>query len=78
VAGRAEANDTAIGYLPHPQDLNTSGLEISTEALADLLSVKQDAWKKEVADVRAYLGEYGSRTPRALFEELDGVEKRLN
>ncbi len=41
-------------------------------------SVKPDAWKKEVADIRSYLGEYGSRTPKALYEELDGVEKRLS
>ena len=26
--------------------------------------MKQDAWRKEVADIRTYLGEYGSRTPQ--------------
>jgi phosphoenolpyruvate carboxykinase (GTP) len=78
VAGKAGAQDTAIGYLPRPQDLNTSGLDIAPGALEEILSVKPEQWKKEVAEVRAYLGEYGSRTPKALYEELDGVEKRLN
>ena len=49
-----------------------------TRPVAFLLSVKPDAWKKEVADIRSYLGEYGARAPKALFDELDEVEKRLN
>jgi phosphoenolpyruvate carboxykinase (GTP) len=77
VAGKADAQDTPIGFLPRPQDLNTNGLDIAPDALAEILSVKPDAWKKEVADIRSYLGEYGGRTPKALYEELDGVEKRL-
>jgi len=48
------------------------------ETLTEILSVKADAWKKEVADIRRYLGEFGDRAPQALFEELDGVEQRLN
>ena len=47
------------------------------EVLQELLSVKPDAWRKELKDIRAYLEEYGARTPRALYAELDGVEKRL-
>ncbi len=78
VAGKANAQETAIGYLPRPQDLNTNGLDIKAETLVEILSVKPDAWRKEVADIRSYLGEYGDRTPAALYDELDGVEQRLN
>jgi phosphoenolpyruvate carboxykinase (GTP) len=76
-AGRAEASDTAIGYLPRPQDLNVKGLGINPDVLQELLSVKPDAWRKELKDIRTYLEEYGARTPKALYAELDGVEKRL-
>ncbi|MEO6078604.1 MAG: phosphoenolpyruvate carboxykinase (GTP) [Steroidobacteraceae bacterium] len=75
--GRAQATETAIGYLPRPQDLNTAGLDITPAVLEELLSVKQDAWRGEVADIRAYLGEYGSRTPKAMYTELDEVAQRL-
>ncbi|HMA12948.1 MAG TPA: phosphoenolpyruvate carboxykinase (GTP) [Steroidobacteraceae bacterium] len=75
--GRAEAQETAIGYLPRPEDLNVSGLDIRPEVLEELLSVKQDAWRREVADIRTYLGEFGSRTPKPMYAELDVVEKRL-
>ncbi len=77
VAGKVEARDTAIGYLPHLEDLDTDGVDIHADTLHEILSVKPEVWKKEVADIRAYLGEYGSRTPKALYDELDGVEKRL-
>ena len=46
----AGANETAIGNLPRAADLNTAGLDISPAVLDELLSVKQDAWRKEVAD----------------------------
>jgi phosphoenolpyruvate carboxykinase (GTP) len=77
VAGRAGAQETAIGNLPRPDDLNVAGLDLAPDVLAELLSVKQDAWRKEVADIRAYLGEFGTRTPEAMYAELDGVDRRL-
>jgi phosphoenolpyruvate carboxykinase (GTP) len=78
VAGRAGAKETAIGNLPRPQDLNLAGLDIKPDVVEELLSVKQDAWRKEAADIRTYLGEFGARTPKAMYAELDGVEQRLS
>jgi len=76
-AGRAGAKESAIGNLPRPQDLDLSGLDIAPAVVEELLSVKQDAWRKEVADIRGYLGEFGSRTPGTLYNELEEVEERL-
>jgi phosphoenolpyruvate carboxykinase (GTP) len=76
-AGRAAANDTAIGFLPRPEDLNLHGLAIKPDVLPELLSVKPEAWRKELKDIRMYLEEFGQRTPKALYAELDEVEKRL-
>jgi phosphoenolpyruvate carboxykinase (GTP) len=77
-AGRAQAQDTAIGYLPRPQDLNLDGLTISAEVLQELLAVKTQAWRKELGDIRQYLAEFGSRTPGTLYSELEEVEERLD
>jgi phosphoenolpyruvate carboxykinase (GTP) len=78
IAGRAGARETAIGYLPQPQDINTKGLDIDPATLAELTSIKPEAWKQEIADVRSYLMEFGSRTPAALLAEVDAVEKKLS
>ena len=77
VAGRAGAKETAIGNLPRPEDLNLKGLEIQPAVVEELLSVKPEAWKKEVAEIRGYLAEFGSRTPGAMYSELEEVEQRL-
>jgi len=76
-AGRVEATQTPIGLLPRAGDLNTLGLDISFEALDELTAVPKDAWRREVAELREYLGEYGARLPAQLIRELDEVEHRL-
>jgi len=76
-AGKVQANETAIGNLPRPQDLNTRGLDISSSDLQALLSVEPELWKKEVADIRAYLATYGKRLPAELVKQLDVVEAKL-
>jgi phosphoenolpyruvate carboxykinase (GTP) len=76
-AGNAGATEAPIGRLPRPEDLDTKGLDISADALRALLSVDPVLWKKEAADMRAYLEKYGSRVPVEMHEELKGLEARL-
>jgi phosphoenolpyruvate carboxykinase (GTP) len=76
-AGQAGAVDAAIGHLPRSEDLNTAGLSLSDEARAALCSVDASVWRKEIAEVREYLGRYGSRLPPALLAELQATEQRL-
>jgi phosphoenolpyruvate carboxykinase (GTP) len=75
--GRAGAQESAIGNLPRAEDLNVQGLDISREELDALLTVDPTLWRKEVADIREYLGKYGSRLPNAMLEELKRTEERL-
>jgi phosphoenolpyruvate carboxykinase (GTP) len=76
-AGRGGATETAIGNLPRPQDLNTQGLALAPQALQQLLSVDPALWRKELAEIRAYLGKFGARVPAALLEALRSTEQRL-
>ncbi|MEM9403983.1 MAG: phosphoenolpyruvate carboxykinase (GTP) [Pseudomonadota bacterium] len=68
-AGRAEAQDTPIGYLPLPDDIDVEGLDISSATLRSLLTVDADQWLDEVDAVSTYLESYGERLPAALVEE---------
>ncbi|TLY58070.1 MAG: phosphoenolpyruvate carboxykinase (GTP), partial [Gammaproteobacteria bacterium] len=76
-AGSAGAAESAIGRLPRPQDLNTTGLNVSEDSLRALLTVDPAMWRKEAADVRAYLQQFGSRLPAALLQELKATEQGL-
>ena len=68
----------AIGLLPNPGDLDTTGLDIDPSVLAELTSVPPAALRSEIADIRTYLKEFGTRTPAALYRELDDIERRLD
>jgi len=75
--GRVDANETPIGLLPRPGDLNTEGLPISPETLAELNAVPQLAWREELGRLRKYLHGYGARLPAAMLTELEDLKRRL-
>jgi phosphoenolpyruvate carboxykinase (GTP) len=77
-ADEVGARDSAIGYLPHPADLNLEGVDVAAATLDELLAVQPDAWRKEVAEMREYLREFGDRAPAEMTDELDRIERRLD
>jgi len=76
-AGLAGAAATAIGNVPRPEDLNVQGLDITPDALRALLAVDSVLWRKEIADVRTYMGQFGARLPKELLMQLQVTETGL-
>ncbi len=82
--GTIDAEETAIGYLPKKGDINVSGIEdeVTPEIMDKLLAVDKDLWTKEVAEMRRYykeeIADKGGRLPKALEEQLDALEARIN
>ena len=74
---RADAQETPIGFLPSPKDIDTNGLDISEETMQALLSVDPDKWQAEMASVGEYLESYGARLPDALRQEHAKVVEAL-
>ena len=72
-----DAVETAIGYLPTPNDIDITGLDISKETLADLLSVDTKLWKEDTASVADLFAKMGDNLPIALKKELDEFNARL-
>ncbi len=75
--GKVDAKETAIGYIPCVEDINVTGLDISKETLADLLSVDKAAWLEDIANIKEFYQQVGARVPAEMFEELAALEKRL-
>lgn len=48
VRGRAQGEETPIGWTPKPQDIEWAGLPFDKEAFATLESVDRNEWRKEV------------------------------
>ncbi|MGI8793240.1 MAG: phosphoenolpyruvate carboxykinase (GTP) [Acidimicrobiales bacterium] len=77
IDGTAAATETAIGYLPTPAALDTDGLDVADEDLAELLRVDNTEWLDEIPDIEQHYARFGDRLPDALRDELDALEKRL-
>ncbi len=75
--GRAGAADSAIGRLPLPKDLDVSGLEISAEAIAELLDVDAEEWRAEAGRIRSDYAKFGERLPAALDAQARALITRL-
>ena len=72
-----DATETPIGLMPNPADINTEGLSITDEDLGELLRIDKDLWKTEARSIRKYYESFGSHLPKALWEELEELERRL-
>lgn len=77
VEGTGKAVETPIGYLPTPDALDLSGLNLASEDVAELLSVDIDGWKREVEAVAEYYKIFGARLPGQLDNELTQAGVRL-
>lgn len=75
--GTGKAVKTEIGYLPTPDAIDTTGLDISEEDMNELLSVNKDEWLAEIASIRQHYASYGEKLPKELANQLDALEARL-
>ncbi|HEX7048357.1 MAG TPA: phosphoenolpyruvate carboxykinase (GTP) [Gammaproteobacteria bacterium] len=75
--GDAAAEESAIGYLPTKDALDTTGLDIDAETLRSLLAINKSEWKQEIAGIREYFDSFGDRLPAELREQLENVERQL-
>jgi phosphoenolpyruvate carboxykinase (GTP) len=74
---RVGANETPIGYLPIPSDLDITDLDISAENLQALTSIDRDQWLAEMESIGEYLDTYGERLPEALRRQQKAISAEL-
>jgi phosphoenolpyruvate carboxykinase (GTP) len=72
-----EAVDTPIGRVPTPGGLDTEGLSIGDDDVAELLKVDPAEWLPEVEPIREFYAQFGEKLPRELHAQLDALEQRL-
>ncbi len=75
--GTAEADKTAIGYLPNASSLDTSGMQINEADLQAITSVDVDGWREAVPQIRDHYAAFGDRLPTELATALDALESSL-
>ena len=77
VSGQGEAVETPIGYLPESGAIDTSGLDVTDEQMAELLEVDVEEWLNEIESIREHYARFEETLPEALSDELAALEARL-
>jgi phosphoenolpyruvate carboxykinase (GTP) len=77
--GTADALDTAIGLVPPVGQggIDVSGLDVSEDALRELLEVDRDGWTEQLAQMHEHYAEFGEKLPPELRAQLASLEERL-
>ena len=78
VNGEGGAATTPIGYVPTTDDLPLDGLDLSTEAVSELLKVDADEWRAEVPSIEEHFAFLGDHLPQELRDQLEALDKRLS
>jgi len=75
--GEGETVETPIGLVPAPGELPTEGLDLSDEALQELLTIDEHKLKAEIEQVSEHLAMFGDDLPAEVSGQLRALERRL-
>ena len=75
--GKADAEETAIGYVPRVEDIDITGLDMDIETLKDILTVDKEVWTKEAAEIEEHFKKFGDKLPAELREQLENLKAAL-
>ena len=70
------ASETPLGFVPRPEDLDLTGIDISKEALNELLTVDKETWKKELEGIKDWYAKF-DHLPKELTDALAKLEEDL-
>ena len=75
--GKADATETPIGYVPKPEDIDLTDLDMDMDTLKSILKVDKDVWTKEAAEIEEHYKKFGDKLPAKLREQLDTLKENL-
>ena len=74
-AGKVDAEETAIGYVPYAKDIDLEGLDMNEEDLKNILYIDKKRWSGEADEIAGYYEQFGDRLPAELKENLETLKK---
>jgi len=75
--GEVDAVETPIGYVPHENDVDMTGLRIPRENLTKLFTINKKDWQQDLASVQEFFNGFGKDLPPELWKEFRALKKRL-
>jgi phosphoenolpyruvate carboxykinase (GTP) len=75
--GEGETVETAIGLVPAAGAIDTDGLDVDEETMAELTAVDEEALRAELPQVEEYLAGYGDHLPERVSAQLEQLKQKL-
>jgi phosphoenolpyruvate carboxykinase (GTP) len=76
-AGRGDAVETPIGFVPTTTALDVEGLNVTAADMSELLTVDVAEWRDEVPMIREHFAQFGHDLPATLNDEVNRLESQL-
>lgn len=77
IDGRAQAEETPLGYQPRASDLRCDGLRLSPKSFDQLLRVDSSEWSEELESQTSFLASIGEKLPEEMWSEHEALKRRL-
>lgn len=78
-AGKVDADECAIGYVPKAEDIDITDLEgCDLDTIKELLTVDKEVWLEDVENIKEYFAQFGDTLPQEMADELKKLETNLN
>ena len=74
---KVSARKTPVGYVPKPNDIDMTGLNLSAGTMKNLLNIDKREWQKETKYVAQFLKKFGRHLPKEMLQEYNSLAKRL-
>ena len=77
-AGKVDAVESEIGYLPKPEDIDLTGLEDENVDIKGLLTIDKQVWLEDIANIEEYFAQFGDKLPKEMADELAKLKANLS
>ena len=74
---KVKAVESPIGYLPDPEDIDLTGLDMQKGTLEKLLEIDIEEWNKELEGQKSFFDSFGKDLPKELWKEHELLKRRL-
>ena len=75
--GKADAEETAIGFVPKAEDIDLTDLDFDIETLKSILKVDKDIWTQEAEEIEEHFKKFGDKLPKELHQQLENLKANL-
>ena len=74
---RIGAKETPIGYVPRPEDIDMTGLDLPADRLKSLLNIDPQEWLDDLENQDLFFAMFGKDLPKEIRFEQAALKKRL-